>query len=49
MTDHYNWAFPQRLDTMYMSTIGTLKFEVENKPNIMKISHRESSFRMRDI
>lgn len=22
MTSHYNWAFPQRYDTMYMSTIG---------------------------
>lgn len=23
MTDPYNWNFPQRADTMYMSTIGT--------------------------
>ena len=51
MTDPYNWPFPQKTETMYLSSIGNSIHHSGNndKPFAGKSYMRDSTFQWHDI
>lgn len=50
MSNPYYWPFPQRDETMYMSTVGTLFLDLESNVNRLSPKpSRYSAFQIQDI